>query len=75
LKHFINSYRVETERFSAPGMTQPVVVLFDNDSGAKPIQAVVKDITKQQVTPPFLREEPLRDADNTSDRRKRVQDR
>ena len=55
LKHFINSYRVETERFSAPGMTQPVVVLFDNDSGAKPIQAMVKDITKQQVTPPFLR--------------------
>jgi len=36
-------------------MTQPVVVLFDNDSGGKPIQAVVKDITKQQVTPPFLR--------------------
>jgi RNA-directed DNA polymerase len=55
LKHFINSYREETERFSAPGMMQPVVVLFDNDSGAKAIRSVVKDLTKQQIAPPFLR--------------------
>lgn len=55
LNHFINSYREETQRFSAYGMSQPVVVVFDNDSGARPIRAVVNAITKQQIAPPFLR--------------------
>jgi RNA-directed DNA polymerase len=55
LSKFIFTYRDETDIFKAPGMTQPVALLFDNDSGAKSIHSAAKQLTKHQVTVPFLR--------------------
>lgn len=39
---FITTYKKDTDRFSAPGLTKPVIVLFDNDSGATPLCAAAK---------------------------------
>ncbi len=71
LKQLIFAYRDETAEFTAPGgLREPVVILFDNDSGASAVQSAVKQITKQPATPPFLPggEEPLRGADSASAR-------
>jgi retron-type reverse transcriptase len=42
LKKFITNYKKDTDKFAAPGLQNPLIVLFDNDSGAKPIWSVVK---------------------------------
>lgn len=42
LKKFIINYKKDTDKFAAPGLQNPLIVLFDNDSGAKPICSVVK---------------------------------
>ncbi len=42
LSKFIPMYKKETGKFNAPGQKHPVVVLYDNDSGASPIRSAVK---------------------------------
>ncbi|WP_281664988.1 retron Ec67 family RNA-directed DNA polymerase/endonuclease [Paraburkholderia fungorum] len=42
LKSLIGAYRVWCERFKAPGLAHPVIVVVDNDSGGKEIFSVVK---------------------------------
>lgn len=56
LTKFIQSYRAETARFTAPGRLQPVILLVDNDSGAAPIYSMIKEITKYKPTghEPFI---------------------
>jgi hypothetical protein len=34
LSKFIAAYNKETKRFTGPGLTEPVVILYDNDSGS-----------------------------------------
>jgi hypothetical protein len=34
LSNFIGSYRRETKDFAGPGLTDPVIILYDNDEGA-----------------------------------------
>ena len=41
LAKFIAIYKKETAKFKAPGQKQPVIILYDNDSGAKPIISAV----------------------------------
>lgn len=55
LKHLIITYRDQTAAFRAPGMTEPVVILFDHDSGAGAIKSAVKQLTRKDVTEPFIR--------------------
>ncbi len=43
---FISEYKKAFSRFSVPGMTQPMILLIDNDDGAKKILKTVKDLTK-----------------------------
>lgn len=50
LATFIQTYRQESLRFTAPGMTAPVIILIDNDLGASPILGIVKHITGQRPT-------------------------
>lgn len=56
LKNFIQSYKSETARFTAPGKHQPVILLIDNDSGASAIYNCIKDVTKYKPTghEPFI---------------------
>ncbi len=56
LTKFIQSYRSEMARFTAPGKFQPIIVLIDNDSGAGPIYSTIKEITKYTPTKlePFI---------------------
>lgn len=50
LKNFVNLYRKELTRFKAPGQLNPVVLLVDNDDGAKQIVGLVDQITKNKPT-------------------------
>jgi RNA-directed DNA polymerase len=43
LARFISSYRKNTDKFGAPGLQNPVIILFDNDSGAKAIRSSAKE--------------------------------
>jgi retron-type reverse transcriptase len=43
LGKFIGTYRRETRMFTAPGQANPVVVLYDNDSGSKSIRSAIKE--------------------------------
>jgi RNA-directed DNA polymerase len=56
LSKFIPMYKKETAKFKAPGQEHPVVVLYDNDSGASPIRSVVKQAcgTAPNGTEPFI---------------------
>ncbi|MCC7174918.1 MAG: RNA-directed DNA polymerase [Bryobacterales bacterium] len=49
LKHFIGTYSRETDRFKAPGLKQPVIVLYDNDNGANPIRSAIREVSKKAV--------------------------
>lgn len=42
LPKFIGNYKEETEKFEAPGLENPFILLFDNDSGAGPVCDAVK---------------------------------
>jgi len=42
LNKFIGSYKKEIERFNAPGLRHPLIILFDNDSGADPIGNAIR---------------------------------
>jgi RNA-directed DNA polymerase len=46
LAKFIGAYRKETRRFTGPGMTKPVIIAYDNDDGAGPVRASIKQVTK-----------------------------
>ena len=48
LGSFIRTYRTDTSRFKAPGMRWPVMLLIDNDSGAKTIFNIIKEITRKK---------------------------
>jgi hypothetical protein len=37
INKFIGNYKKDTDKFAAPGLQNPLIILFDNDSGAKPI--------------------------------------
>ena len=49
LANFISSYKKETDKFTAPGRKNPVVILYDNDSGADPILKAIKNATNLVV--------------------------
>jgi retron-type reverse transcriptase len=46
LSKFIAAYKKETSDFTGPGLTNPVIVLFDNDDGAKSIRSVIGSASK-----------------------------
>lgn len=50
LATFIAAYKKETKRFTGPGLTEPVVVLYDNDSGAKSIKNAIKNASHAMPT-------------------------
>jgi RNA-directed DNA polymerase len=56
LSKFIATYKKETGKFKAPGQKYPVIVLYDNDSGAKPIRNAVKEAcnTMPDFAKPFV---------------------
>ena len=43
LATFISTYKMETERFTGPGLAEPVVIVYDNDDGAKNIRNAIKN--------------------------------
>lgn len=56
LSRFISAYCKETSRFSAPGLQNPVIILYDNDSGARSIKNTLKHVATRAArsTKPFL---------------------
>jgi 5S rRNA maturation endonuclease (ribonuclease M5) len=50
LSNFLLTYKNETARFTAPGLTEPVIVLFDNDSGAGAIKSMITNKFKVTIT-------------------------
>lgn len=44
LKNFISDYVKAFSRYSAPGNTKPVIILIDNDDGAKNIYSLIKKL-------------------------------
>ena len=50
LNNFIAAYKKETAKFKAPGQKHAVVVLYDNDSGAKKIRNGIKQASGSAVT-------------------------
>lgn len=56
LNNFIALYKKQTTSFSAPGQQNPVIILFDNDSGSKSIKAAVKEACGKVIhgTEPFM---------------------
>ena len=50
LSKFIAAYKKETEGFTGPGLTEPVVILFDSDTGAKSIRNAIKNVSKAMPT-------------------------
>jgi RNA-directed DNA polymerase len=56
LSKFISLYNKETDKFTAPGLTNPVIVFYDNDSGAKGIRGAIGNAAKKKVvgTEPFV---------------------
>jgi retron-type reverse transcriptase len=51
LANFIGTYRRDTENFKAPGLKSPVIILYDNDSGADAIRKRIKEEFKKAVKP------------------------
>ncbi len=47
--NFINSYKSEFERFSVPGMKEPVILLIDNDSGSEKVLNRVNNMVKTKI--------------------------
>ncbi len=56
LATFIAAYKKETKHFTGPGLTEPVVILYDNDSGAKSIKNAIKNASHVMPmgTEPFV---------------------
>lgn len=56
LTNIIKMYTTESKHIAAPGKKQPVILIIDNDDGAKGIYSYVKNLTKSPVDPksPFI---------------------
>ena len=56
LARFIGTYKKETDRFKAQGHKNPVIILYDNDSGASSIRNALKQASGKKVdgTEPFV---------------------
>jgi retron-type reverse transcriptase len=50
LSNFMALYNKEASRFTAPGLAHPVIIVYDNDNGAKSIRSIIKEILKEQLT-------------------------
>jgi RNA-directed DNA polymerase len=50
LATFIAAYKKETKAFTGPGRTEPVVILYDNDAGAKSIQNAIRNASRMMPT-------------------------
>lgn len=50
LTKFMVAYKKETARFTAPGLANPVIIVYDNDDGARGIRSTIKQISKTVVT-------------------------
>lgn len=50
LATFIAAYKKETKRFTGPELTEPVVILYDNDAGAKSIRNAIKNASHVMST-------------------------
>ena len=50
LNNFIATYKKEAAKFDAPGQKHSVVILYDNDSGAKKIRHGIKQASSVMVT-------------------------
>jgi RNA-directed DNA polymerase len=56
LPKFIGNYKDETDKFEAPGLENPFIILFDNDSGGDPVCNAVRNARpdkKMDRTAPF----------------------
>ncbi len=49
LAKFIATYKKDTEKFNAPGLKNPVIILYDNDSGAKAIRSAIEQASRKKV--------------------------
>jgi hypothetical protein len=60
LKHFLTDFLEYRQKISAPGLQYPIIILIDNDCGAKTIFSILKHITKIPIdgTEPFYFVEP-----------------
>jgi hypothetical protein len=52
LANFMMEYKKKTSHFTAPVIKHPVIVVYDNDDGAKSIRNVIKQISKVAPTGP-----------------------
>jgi RNA-directed DNA polymerase len=50
LSKFIAAYTKETRSFTGPGLKEPVVILYDNDTGAKSVRNAIKNVSKVMPT-------------------------
>lgn len=50
LTTFISTYKKETDKFKAPGLKCPVIILYDHDSGAGRIYSGIKQASKKSET-------------------------
>lgn len=50
LSTFIAAYNKETKRFAGPGLTDPIVIMYDNDTGAKSIRNAIRNVSKIMPT-------------------------
>lgn len=50
LSNFLQLYKKDTARFTAPGLTEAVIILYDNDDGATPINNALKGSFKVSIT-------------------------
>ncbi len=50
LCNFISAYTKVTTKFRGPGLTAPVIVIYDSDDGAKSIKNAIKQVSKVQPT-------------------------
>src|SRR5207253_2657393 len=46
LSTFMIAYKKETSGFAGPEPTNPVIILYDNDEGAKSIRNTIKNVSK-----------------------------
>lgn len=61
LGKFIHTYRAEARRFYGPGLKHAVVILYDNDDGARSVQGAIQQVAKREFgisvagTEPYVR--------------------
>jgi hypothetical protein len=55
LANFVATYKKETAKFKAPGPKQPVIIIYDNDSGAKALLSAASQAARKKLdaTQPF----------------------